>query len=70
MNNMKGQKYMTLKDELPRSAGVQYATGEEQRNRSRRKEERETKWKQCTVVDVSGCESKVWCLKKQWCIGT
>ena len=31
MNSMKRQKDMTLKDELPRSEGVQYATGEERR---------------------------------------
>ena len=59
MNTMKKQKDMTLKDEPSRSAGVQYATGEEQRNSSRRNEEAEPKWKQCPVVDVSGGESKV-----------
>ena len=31
MNSMKRQKDWTLKDELPRSLGAQYATGEEQR---------------------------------------
>ena len=36
MNSMKRQKDMTLKDELPRSAGAQYATGEEWRNNSER----------------------------------
>ena len=36
MNSMKRQKDMTLKDELPRSVGAQYATGEEWRNNSRR----------------------------------
>ena len=40
MNNMKGQKDMTLKDELPRSVGAQYVTGEEWRNNSRKNEER------------------------------
>ena len=50
---------MTLKDEFPRSVGVQYATGEEQRNCSRRNEEMGPKQKQCPVVDVSGGESKV-----------
>ena len=43
MDNMKGQKDMTLKDELPRQVGVQNATGEEQRNISRKKEEAEAK---------------------------
>ena len=45
MNSMKRQKDMTLKDEVPRLVGAQYATGEEQRNSSRRNEEAETKWK-------------------------
>ena len=56
---MKRQKDMTLKDELPRSVGAPYATGEEQRNSSRRTEEAEPKWKQSPVVDMSGVESKV-----------
>ena len=38
MDSMKKQKDMTLKDELPRSVGAQYATGEEQINSSRRNE--------------------------------
>ena len=40
---MKWQKDLTLKDELPMSIGAQYATGEEQRNNSRKKEETEPK---------------------------
>ena len=59
---------MKLKDELPRSVGAQYATGEEQRNSSRRNEKAEPKWKQCPVVDVSGGKSKVRCYKEQYCI--
>ena len=51
LNGMKRQKAMTLKDELPRSIGAQYATGEEWRNSSRRNEEAELKWKQCLVLD-------------------
>ena len=43
MNSMKRQKDMTLKDELPRSVGAQYGTGEEWRNNSRKKEEVELK---------------------------
>ena len=39
MNSMKKQKDMTLKDEFPRSGGVQYATGEEHRNSYRKNEE-------------------------------
>ena len=51
----------------PRLEGVQYATGEEQReiaNSSRKNEVARTKWKQCSVVDVSGGESKVRCCKE------
>ena len=50
---------MTLKDEFPRSVGVQCATGEERRNSSTKKEEAEQKQKQHPVEDVSGGESKV-----------
>ena len=52
MNSMKRQKGMTLKDELPRSVGVQYTTGEERRNNSRKNEETEPKQKQLPVVEV------------------
>ena len=38
MNNMKRQNDMTLKDELPRSVGAQYATGDQWRNNSRKNE--------------------------------
>ena len=59
MNSLKRQKDMTLKDELPRSVGIQYATGEEWRNSSRKNEETEPKHKQSPVVDVTGDGSKV-----------
>ena len=59
VNSMKRQKDMTLKDELPRLVGAQYATGEEWRNNSRKNEETEPKRKQHPVVDMSGGESKV-----------
>ena len=59
MNSMKRQKDRTLKDELPRSAGAQYATGDQWRNNSRKNEETEPKQKQHTVVDVTGDKSKV-----------
>ena len=49
---------MSLKDEPPMS-GVQYATGEDWRNSSRKNEEAEPKGKQCPVVDVTGDGSKV-----------
>ena len=58
MKSMKRQKYMTLKDELPRSVGVHYATGEEWRNNPRKNEEMKPKQKQCPVVDVTGDRSK------------
>ena len=69
-NSMKRQKDMTLKDELPRLVGTQYATGEEWRNSSRNNEEAERKQKQCPDVDVTGDGSKVWCYKEQYCIRT
>ena len=43
MDSMKMQKDMTLKDELSRSVCAQYATGEEWRNNSKKKEEMEPK---------------------------
>ena len=59
MSSMKRQKDMALKDELCRSVGAQYATGEKWRNNSRKNEETETKQKQCAAVDVTGDGSKV-----------
>ena len=54
MNSIKWQKYMTLKDELPRLVGAQYATGDQWRNNSRKNEETESKRKQHPVVDING----------------
>ena len=59
MNRMKRQKDRTLKDELPRSVGAQYATGGEWRNDSRKTEEMDPKQKQHPVVDVIGNGSNV-----------
>ena len=59
MNTMKRQKDRTLKDELPRSVGAQYATGDQWRNNSRKNEGMEPKQKQQPVVDVTGDRSKV-----------
>ena len=67
---MKRQKDRTLKDELPRSVGTQYATGDQWRNNSRKNEEMESKQKQHPVVDVTGDGSKVHFCKEQYCIGT
>ena len=58
MNSMKRQKDRTLKDELPRSLGAQYATGGQWRNNSRKTEETERKQKQHPVVDMTGDGSK------------
>ena len=73
MNSMKRQKDGILKDELPRSVGIRYATGEEWRavtNSSKKNEVAGPKYKQRGVVNVSGGESKVLCCKEQYCIGT
>ena len=59
MNSIKRQKDMTLKDELPRLVGTQYATGDQWRNNSRKNEVRESKQKQYPVVDVTGDRCKV-----------
>ena len=70
MNCMKRQKDRTLKDQLPRPVGAQYATEEQWRNNSRENEEMEQKQKQHLVVDMMGDGSKVPCCKEQYCIGT
>ena len=70
MNSMVMQKDRTLKDELPRSVGTQYATGDQWRNNFRKNEWMEPKQKQYPVVDVTGDRSKVQCCKEQYCIGT
>ena len=59
MNSMKRQNDRILKDELPRSVGAQYATGDQWRNNSRKNEETEPKKKQHPVVDVTGDRNKV-----------
>ena len=70
MNSMKRQKDKTLKGELPRSVGAQYAMGNQWRNNSRKNEGMQPKQKQHPVVDGTGDRSKVWCCKEQYCIGT
>ena len=59
MNSMKGQKDRTLKDELPRSVGAQYAPGDQWRDNTRKNEGTEPKQKQHPVVDVTGDRSNV-----------
>ena len=70
MNSIKRQNDRTLKDELPRSVGAQYVTGDQWRNNSRNNEGMEPKQKQHPVVDGTGDRSKVQCCKEQYCIGT
>ena len=67
---MKSQKGRTLNNELPRSIGAQYATGDQWRNNSRKNEGMEPKQKQYPLADVTGDRSKLQCCKKQYCIGT
>ena len=59
MNSMKRQKDRTLKDELPRVVGAQYATGDQWENNSRTNEGMKPKQKQYPVVDVTGDRSKI-----------
>ena len=59
MNKMKRQKDRTLKDELPRSVGAQYAPGDQWRNNSRKNEEMDPKQKQHPVVDVKVMEASL-----------
>ena len=59
MNSVKRQKDGTLKDELLRSVGTQYASGYQWRNNCKKNEEMEPKQKQHAGVDVTGNGSKV-----------
>ena len=60
MNSIKRQNDRILKEELPRSVGAQYATGDQWRNNSRENE----------GMEPTGDRSKVQCCKEQYCIGT
>ena len=66
----KGKKDRALNDELTRSVGAQYATGDQWTYNSRKNEGMEPKQKQNLVVDVTGYRSKIWCCKEQYCLGT
>ena len=70
MNSMKRQNDRILKEELPRSEGAPYATGEQWRNNSRKNEGIEPKQKKYPVVHVTGDRRKVQCYKEQYSIGT
>ena len=70
MNSMRRQNDRLLKEELPRSVGAQYATGDQWRINSRKNEGMEPKQKQYPGVDGTGDRGKVQCCKEQYCIGT
>ena len=70
MSSMKKQNDRIPKEELLRSLGILYATGDQWRNNSRKNEGMEPKQKQYPAVDVTGDRSKVGCCKEQYCIGT
>ena len=58
-DSMKRQNDRMLKEDLPRSVGAQYATGDQWRNNSRKNEGMEPKQKRHPVVDGTGDKSKV-----------
>ena len=59
MNSMKRQNDRILKEVFPRLVDVQYATGGQWRNKSRKNEGMEPKQKQYPTVDVTGDRSKI-----------
>ena len=67
MNSMKRQNDRILKEELPRSVGARYASGNQWKNTSKKNGGMEPNQKQYPVVDVSGDKSKVRCCKEQYC---
>ena len=69
MNSIR-QNERIPKEDLPRSLGAQYATGDQWRNNSRKNEGIQPKQKQHPAADVNGDRSKVQCCKEQYCIGT
>ena len=70
MNSIKRQNGRILKEELPRSVGVQYAPGDQWRNNSKKNEGMEPKQNQYPLVHVTGDRSKVQCGKEQYWVGT
>ena len=66
MNSMRRQNDRILREELPRSVGAKYATGDQWRNNSIKIEGMEPKQKQYPVVDGTGDRSKVRSCKEQW----
>ena len=63
MNSMKRQNDRILKEELPRSVGAQYTTGDQWRNNSKKSEGMEPKQKQYPAVDMTADRRTVQCLK-------
>ena len=62
-----------LEKPICRSGSVQHATEEEQRittNSSKKNKAPGPKWKRCSVMDVSGDDSKIQCCKERYCIRT
>jgi hypothetical protein len=59
INSVKRQNDRIPKEELPKSLGAQYATGDQWRNNSRKNEGMEPKQKQYPVVDMTGDRSKI-----------
>ena len=70
MDSMKRQNDRIPKEELPRSLGAQYATGDQWRKNSRKNEGIKPKQKQCPAVEVTSDRSKFQCCKEQYCRGT
>ena len=66
MNSMKRENDRILKEELPRSVGAEYVTGDQWRCNFRKNEETEPKQKQHPVVDMTGDGNKVRCYKEQY----
>ena len=58
-NVMKRQNDRTLKEELPRVVGAQYATGDQWRNNSRKNKGKEQQQNQYPAVDMTGDRSKL-----------
>ena len=59
MNSMRRQNDRKLKEELPRTVGAKYATGDQWRSNSRKNEGMEPRQKQYLVVDGTGDRIKV-----------
>ena len=70
MNSMKRQNHRIMKEEIQRSVGAQYTTGDQWRKNSTKNEGMEPKQKQYAAVDVTGDRSKIRCCKEPYCIGT